>query len=98
MVIVVRGDLDVATAPEFREAAERLAAAGNASRLVIDLRGLGFMDSSGLRALIAARDSAEVAGRDFAVVQGPRQVQRLMRITRVGERLNLLDDFPPPSD
>jgi anti-anti-sigma factor len=53
-VLVVRGELDAYSAPTLDDAVAR-ALAGGATRLVIDLEGVGFIDSSGLRSMIRAR-------------------------------------------
>jgi anti-sigma B factor antagonist len=51
-VIVVRGEIDLATAPAFRAALDE--ALDGAGRVEVDLRDTSFMDSSGLAALLAA--------------------------------------------
>ena len=53
-VLVVRGELDAYSAPTLDSAVTRVLA-GGARRLVIDLEGVGFIDSSGLRSMIRAR-------------------------------------------
>lgn len=93
-MLVLEGELDVASAPELGREIDRADHQG--SRLVMDLRRLSFMDSTGLRALVAASDSAEAAGRDFVVIRGPAQVERLLTVTRVAERLTILDDYELP--
>jgi anti-sigma B factor antagonist len=61
-----------------------------AKELVLDLRGLEFIDSTGLRAiLLQDRRSAE-QGQTFALVRGPEQVQRLMNVTHVDEHLKIV--------
>jgi anti-anti-sigma factor len=93
-VLVLEGELDVASAAELGREID--AANHERSRVVMDLRGLSFMDSTGLRALVAASESVEAAGREFAVVRGPRQVERLLAVTRVAERLTIVDDYELP--
>jgi anti-sigma B factor antagonist len=60
---------------------------------VLDLRALSFMDSSGLRALLAADARAKEAGRRLVLVRGDERVQRVLRITRLDERLEIVDDI-----
>ena len=62
LVITVAGELDMATAPALRERLSRAIAAG-ASALVLDLRGVTFMDSIGLAAILLARSRLNEAGR-----------------------------------
>jgi len=87
-VIALAGELDLAGAA----ALERELAGLDAGAVVVDLRGLGFMDSSGLRALAVAAQRAQRAGRRFALVPGAAQVMRVFDITRMRERLEFVTD------
>jgi anti-anti-sigma factor len=89
-VIAVIGELDLASSPTLEESLERVFQSG--SRLVIlDLRELDFMDSTGLSVLIRAHQTAEDGDRRLCLVKGPPQVQRLLSLTGVGERLGVVD-------
>jgi anti-sigma B factor antagonist len=74
-VLTVVGELDVATAPDFRAAYQKLALA-EGDRLVLDLSGLTFCDSSGIATLINARNLAVANGAVFAVVAAPASIVR----------------------
>lgn len=90
VVIGVRGELDLASSP----ALERELESGNASSatlVIVDLRELEFMDSTGLSVLVRAHQRATEKGQQFAVVRGSQQVQRLLSLTGVAERLTLVD-------
>lgn len=89
-VLVLEGELDIASTPRLTEELERVPA--GSSRIVIDLRKVTFLDSTGLRALVAASDQVERWGRSFALVRGPQQVDRLLNLTRVSERLTILEE------
>jgi anti-sigma B factor antagonist len=52
-VVAVRGEIDVATSPALREELYAIID-GGARAVVVDLSGLGFIDSSGLGVLVAA--------------------------------------------
>lgn len=88
-VIVVSGELDLASAPVLEEELNR--AADGADLLIVDLRELEFIDSTGLGLLIKANRQAEAAGRRFAIVRGQSQVQRLLGVTGIEQRLTLVD-------
>jgi len=89
-VIAVSGELDLASSPALQEELDRLASS-DTELLIIDLRELDFMDSTGLSVLVRAHQRAEEHGRHLAMVKGPQQVQRLLSLTGVGDRLKLVD-------
>lgn len=69
------GDLDLPAADAFEREVRSVAASGE--RLLIDLRAVEFLDSGGLRALLALRNDAKRHGRELALVPGPAAVQRV---------------------
>jgi anti-sigma B factor antagonist len=91
-IVVVRGELDVASAQEFAAVLDR-AVTSKRPVVAIDLSGLQFIDSSGLAALIKADQEVKSAGRRLTVVRGPRQVQQLLDLTGFSERLELVDSL-----
>jgi anti-anti-sigma factor len=85
-VLAVVGDVVVKTAAQLE--AELDAAAATSDDVVLDLSGTPFMDSSGLRVILAARDEAHAAGRRIVLVVPPDgQVEGLLDFTEVKERL-----------
>lgn len=90
VVIGVSGELDLASSPALEQELERGAAA-QAEVVIVDLRKLEFMDSTGLSVLVRAHQRATENGQRFGVVRGPQQVQRLLSLTGVADRLNLAD-------
>lgn len=84
LTVTVRGDVDLATAPDL-ESTIREAFAKSPSSLVLDLAGLTFIDSSGLRALVAV--SNEARSRDVAIAlrSVPRHAQRVLEMTGLAD-------------
>jgi anti-sigma B factor antagonist len=78
------GDLDMRTVPELDEQLCAVKAAG-AKQVVVDLRGLSFMDSTGLSLLTRWNLEARRDGFNFALIQGSHRVQRLFELTALGE-------------
>ena len=76
LVLEISGELDMATAPALRE---RLTGAteGGATALVVDLRGVAFMDSVGLAAILHARSRLSDGGR-LAIVLAPDSYPHLV--------------------
>ncbi len=85
------GELDISNASRLEEDLRRLEA--DAPRLlVLDLSRLEFMDSTGLRLLIGADSRARQGGRRFVLIRGNEMVQRVLRVTGLDERLDIVDD------
>jgi anti-anti-sigma factor len=82
-VVVPSGELDLATAPALEGALARAFEAAGDGSVVLDLRELGFIDSSGLRTLLTARRRAEEAGASFSLVAGHRGLERTLEIAGV---------------
>lgn len=80
------GDLDIVTSETVKRDLTGLVDDGHRS-LALDLSGVGFVDSSGLGALVAIHRHAESNGGSFVVRSVPPQVQRLFDITRLGDLL-----------
>jgi anti-sigma B factor antagonist len=89
-VIAVSGELDLASSAALEEELTRVIQS-SVEIVVVDLRELEFMDSTGLSTLVKAHQRAEEAGQRFALIRGPQQVQRLLSLTGVAERLELAD-------
>ncbi|GAA3475242.1 STAS domain-containing protein [Nonomuraea roseola] len=78
-VVEVAGDLDYTHAAALRRQVERLTLRPG-QRLVIDLAGLRFCDSSGITALLAARQHALAAGADIALAAVPANTLRILAV------------------
>jgi anti-anti-sigma factor len=81
-VVVPTGELDLATAPALEDALQS-GFDSDAARVVLDLRELEFIDSSGLRTLLTARRNAEAASKQFSLVAGHRGLERTLEIAGV---------------
>jgi stage II sporulation protein AA (anti-sigma F factor antagonist) len=73
------GELDLATADAFSKQSDQLLAEG-VEHLVLDLRALTFMDSSGLGSILTLHHAAGTSTR-LEIIDGPDHVQRLFTIT-----------------
>lgn len=89
VVVSLTGELDMASAPLLQAALEE-AERTQDSALVIDLERLQFMDSTGLRTILWARERWEGRGREMALTTGPSQVQRLLTVSGVRDQLRVI--------
>src|SRR5215212_718866 len=80
--VVPTAELDLATAPAL-EASLRRAFTEAPGRVVLDLREVEFIDSSGLRTLLTARRQAQDAGQQFSLVAGHHGLKRTLEIAGV---------------
>ena len=80
-VVVLRGELDVTEAASVAASLSVLATSG--CDVIVDLAGLEYIDSSGLAALVLARQQARRAGYDLLLAAPQQQVLRMLAITRL---------------
>jgi anti-sigma B factor antagonist len=88
VAIRLSGELDLATAPEvdaaFADVAQR------SVPVILDLRGLQFMDSRGIRMLVAYHDQALAAGFPLTVACD-EPITKLLKLTGLDRRLMLIE-------
>ena len=89
--VELTGELDISSAARVEEALAKIEAEEPAV-VLLDLRGLEFMDSTGLRTVVSADARAREQGRRVVVVRGPEAVHRIFNVTRLDERLEIVDD------
>ena len=81
MVLAVAGELDLATAPALRERVREMTPDG-AMKVALDLTGVGFVDSSGLGAIVAClKHVRELGGELVLVAPDPSPVAKLLSLT-----------------
>lgn len=91
-VVRVIGELDVATAPRLRQEAVRLVGV-NINRVVLDLGGVDFIDSTGLGVVVGMVKRLRTHGGDLALIRGHDRVSKVFDITRVSDILPLHDSL-----
>ena len=100
-MVELRGELDLASVSQVAEVLDDLALNADGLRhVVVDLRGLTFMDASGLHELIRQNDYAHHNRHNLAVVRGRKAIERLLALSAVEELLVLVDDpadLAPPT-
>jgi anti-sigma B factor antagonist len=84
------GELDVASANDAHKRMLGLELRPGA-QLVLDLSGLTFMDSTGIRLILQASEHARMHGAGFAVVRPPANVMRVLALVGLDEQLDFVD-------
>jgi stage II sporulation protein AA (anti-sigma F factor antagonist) len=100
-LVALRGELDLLTVSKVAEVLDGLEPRPDGLRhVVLDLRGLTFMDVRGLKELIRQNELARSNRHNLAVVRGTAAIQRVLELTGVEKMLVLVDDpddlVPPP--
>ena len=80
LVVSLSGELDMAAAPEVENTIER---AQGGSPIIVDLRELTFIDSTGIRALLRIYDAGKDGHSSVSFIRGPSNVQRVLGIAGV---------------
>jgi len=88
--LVVSGEIDVFTAPLFKQAVVNLVADGQ-RHLFLDMRGVTFMDSSGFGALLGATKRLRPDGGSLNLIGCNRTIQRMLHLTRLDTILGLYE-------
>lgn len=92
-LLTVRGEIDMLTAPEVATRCSKLADEGQ-SNVIVDARGITFIDATGMRAFIDGRSAIHEGGGNFSVIPS-RQVRRLLDILELHE---LFPTYSTPED
>ena len=91
--MALRGKLDLVTVSKVAQVIEGLEPqAGGVRHLVLDLRGLTFIDVPALHELLRQNEFARSNRHNLAVVRGTDQIQRVLKLTGVEDMLVLVDD------
>jgi anti-anti-sigma factor len=100
-LVALKGELDIVTVSKVAEVLDGLETNPTGVRhVVLDLRGLSFIDVLGLRELLRQNEFARSNRHNLAVVRGSDEIQRVLNLTGVDEMLVLVDDpddLVPPS-
>ena len=91
-VVALKGELDIS---EVADVEKQLKAVekGQPDLLVLDLRELDFLDSSGLRVVLEADLRSRREARRFALIPGPEPVHRVFLIALLDKRLEFIEDL-----
>lgn len=93
VTVALHGELDLDHAYDFDVELRRLEAA-QPRCIILDLRDLKFLDSSGLARLLAARRRARKDHRRLVLVRGTAAVQRLFAVTALDEQFEMVSEAP----
>jgi len=87
VTVHLAGEVDLAAAPRVETAIEDALAGEEGVDITIDLDGVTFLDSTGLRVLVAAHSRCADEGRSLSLVNPSTSVSRILEITGLGQTL-----------
>jgi anti-sigma B factor antagonist len=90
VVLGLAGELDIETVPIFKAAMEQVLAEAPATA-VLEMHGLEFLDSTGLRAILEAHERLRDEGAQLVLTHGRRNVQLTFVITGLDAHLSFVD-------
>ena len=90
LVVVVQGELDMATSPQLDEALAE-ARDTNAASILVDLKGVSFIDSTGLNVLMRHVCAEDDRAR-FRLTRASAQAQRLFQLTGTSKYLRFVPE------
>ncbi|MPZ26300.1 MAG: SigB/SigF/SigG family RNA polymerase sigma factor [Micromonosporaceae bacterium] len=93
--LVIRGELDLASAPQLRQALSQALAAARCD-VVVDVSQVRFADCTAVGVLLQVRRQAEASGRILRVAGAHGVVLDLLEIAGVAKRLGVYDQPAPP--
>lgn len=91
-ILTVAGEIDVYTAPQFKEAVNGIIAGGQ-KHLVIDMSDVTYMDSSGFGTLLSATRRLRPQGGTINLVKCNSSIDRILRITRLNTVFNTYESI-----
>jgi len=81
-ILSVEGEIDVYTAPQFKDAVNKVLAEGQ-KHLIINMAGITYMDSSGFGTLLSATKRLRPQGGTVSMVKCNRAIDRILKITKL---------------
>lgn len=94
VVLVLRGEIDLSVAEDITEAVHLALSWGDCDAVCVDLAQVSFIDSSGLNALVAARNSAAAASKPFRIAAASPRVLHVLEVSGLDKVFRLAVEKP----
>jgi anti-sigma B factor antagonist len=92
IVMSVQGEIDLYTVPRLQRALAEALATGERVRLVVDMSGVDFCDSTGVNVLLAAHRQAREAGGDLELASPRPAVRKILQVTGLETVFTVVED------
>src|SRR6266481_3038756 len=92
-IVIATGEIDLYTAPRLQsELAEVIANAAPASRIVVDMSGVEFCDSTGMNVLLSCLRQVRERGGELEIASPKPAVRKILQVTGLDSVFTLVDD------
>ena len=88
-VVLVRGEVDLATSPQLRDCLAGIV--GDRISVVVDLDNVGFIDSTGIGVLVGGVKRARSSGGELSLVCNQRRILKVLEITGLTQIFSVFD-------
>lgn len=89
LIVYISGELDLVTAEQFRSEVDKLLDERPLVNLIVNLKGISFIDSSGLGVLLGRYKRITKGGGKMAIVQPQTQVQRILEFAGIPKLIKI---------
>jgi anti-sigma B factor antagonist len=94
-IVTICGEIDLYTAPRLHSELARLLAEGLPARIVIDMSGVEFCDSTGMNVLLSCLRRARERGGDLEIAAPKPAVRKILQVTGLDSVFTLVEDADP---
>lgn len=91
LVIAFSGDIDLQTSPDARKAL--LSLVGKGQPILVDLSGVGYIDSSGVASLVECLQSSKKSGQKLVLVSVSDGALRVLQLARLDRVFTICDNI-----
>jgi anti-sigma B factor antagonist len=94
-IVTICGEIDLYTAPRLHSELAALLAEGMPARVVIDMSGVDFCDSTGMNVLLSCLRRARERGGELEIAAPKPAVRKILQVTGLDSVFTLVDDTDP---
>jgi anti-anti-sigma factor len=91
-LLTVTGRIDSNTAPDLDKALQSLVNA-NRTQIIVDMKGVEYLSSAALRALVSATKAAKNGGGDVRIAQPSKRVKEVIELAGLAPVITMYEDL-----
>jgi anti-sigma B factor antagonist len=91
-IVTISGEIDLYTAPRLHGELAALIADGKPARVVVDMSGVEFCDSTGMNVLLSCLRRARERGGELEIASPKPAVRKILQVTGLDSVFTLVED------